>query len=197
MVDHTHLFHPAYRALKVAAKGHGAIGAIHGLAGNHGPFRTDAPVLWDWGAHDAAMALDLMGVRPDSVDARRIDHRHLPEGLGEVVEIRAGFPGGVQAILRFGNLLPKTRRLVVHLEAAVLVYDDLAEHKLMVHPPSAAFADPGTTGEALPCEPLLPLNVAVGEFASAVRAGSRSLADLDLGVAVVELLARCESALGP
>ena len=193
MVDHTHLFHPAWRALKRAAPGFGRVRAIDGLAGNMGPFRGDAPPLWDWGAHDVALCLDLVGGPAVAVRARCVDHRRTAEGLGEVVEVDATF-GGVPARLRFGNLMPRARRMAVQLDRGVLVYDDLAEHKLVAHE-GAEDAGCGRPGEPLPFEPGLPLTVAVGEFCAAAAAGSRSLEDLDRAVQVVEILGRCSESL--
>ncbi len=192
MVDHTHLYSPAYRELKRSALRCGAITAIASRAGNMGPFRGDAPVLWDWGAHDVALCLDLLGVGPDTVNASLIDSRATPEGLGEVVEIHAAFPGAVPAVLTFGNILAKTRRLTVHLERATLIYDDLAADKLVRYPPCEPFTQPRAPGEPIFTEPRLPLACAVAEFAAAVEAGSRSMRDLDLSVEVVRVLADCE-----
>ena len=195
MVDHTHLYHPAYRALKHAAPGFGAIRALHCFSGNFGPFRADAPVLWDWGAHDVAICLDLLGSAPVELHARCLEARRTPEGLGQVLELRASFPPAVPAILRFGNIVPKTRRLVVNLERAVLVYDDMAQHKFLAHPPSGPEEPPRGPGEPLPYEARLPLDCVVSEFASAVRAGNRPPRDLDLGVEVVRVLERCQEDL--
>jgi predicted dehydrogenase len=195
MVDHTHLFNPAWRALKEAATRHGALHAISGLAGNMGPFRTDPSVLWDWGAHDVALALDIAGALPGHVEARRLETRVTPEGAGEVVEIRATFPGAISAVLAFGNILPRARRLAVYLEGAVLVYDDVSEHKLIRYPASAPHAAPQSAGEPLPFDARLPLTCVVSEFAAALEAGSTSLRSLDLGVDVVRVLERCEASL--
>ena len=44
--------------------GLGPIREIAAVAGNRGPYREDVAVLWDWGPHDVAMALDLVGASP-------------------------------------------------------------------------------------------------------------------------------------
>jgi predicted dehydrogenase len=195
MVDHTHLFHPAYRALKRALPGLGAIRAVASVAGNEGPFRRDVPVLWDWGAHDVAFCLDLLGALPRELRAAIVASRETPEGVGQVVEIRAAFPGEVSAVLKFGNILAKARRLSVYLDEAVLVYDDVAPYKLMRHPPAQPHEAPVEPGEPLPFEAGMPLSCAVAEFASAARAADASLGSLDLGLEVVRVLERCEAAL--
>lgn len=191
MVGHTHLFHPAYRALKQIAPQYGAVRAIRAEAGNHGPFRPEVPVLWDWGAHDIAMCLDLLGTLPAQSNARVVDRRQLDEGVGEIVEIRLDFPGEIPAHIRVGNILPRQRRFTVQCDTATLVYDDLVSAKLTVIPSgSGHFA-------ACPIDvaPDLPLSVVVREFANAIANGSRDLSSLDLAVRVVKVLATCDERL--
>lgn len=190
MVGHTHLFHPAYRALKAMQPGYGPVREIRAEAGNHGPFRPDVPVLWDWGAHDVAMCLDLLGAMPGDVDAAVLERRELEEGIAETVRIRLSFAQGTVAELRMSNQAPRRRRFEVACERATLAYDDLAAAKLVVT----------ERGASRPVEiaPDLPLAVEVAEFAAAIAAGSRDASQLDLGVRVVETLAACSAAaLGP
>lgn len=56
-VDHTHLYSPAWREIKSKV---GAVKSIQSKSG--GPCKA-AP-LWDWGSHDIAMRLDLVGDKP-------------------------------------------------------------------------------------------------------------------------------------
>ena len=169
MVGHVHLFSPAWRRLKFLASGMGAVLGIKGLAGDPGPRRPDTSVLWDWGPHDMAMCIDLLGRGPDAV---RCDQ------TGDTLRLGLRF-GTVPATATLGTLPEKTRRFTVACEGGKLVYDDLAAVKLTIN------------GRPVPVAPDLPLSVAVAEFAAAVRKGGASLAGLDLGVAVVEALAAC------
>lgn len=196
MVGHTHLFHPAYRALKRIAPQYGPLRAIRAEAGNHGPFRGDVPVLWDWGAHDVAMCLDLLGALPVQADARLVERRELDEGLGEIVEIRLDFPGEVTAKILIGNIMPKRRMFSVTLDRGTLVYDDLAASKLVY------FEEGGDVGHAahgegtgIPIDDELPLCCAVGEFAAAVLRGGINTGGLDFAVDVIRVLSSCEQQL--
>jgi predicted dehydrogenase len=195
MVGHTHLFHPAYRALKAIAPRYGQIRAIRGNAGNFGPYRSDTPVLWDWAPHDVAMCLDLLGMMPTHVLARSLERRPVEGATGEIIELSLEFPGDKRAKCRFGNLLPKQRRLAVFLEAAVLVYDDLAPHKLTRYPMTTQFTLPEGQGEPIEISADLPLGNLVRTFAAAVRGGEHDMSSLSLGIKVVEILERCDSAL--
>jgi predicted dehydrogenase len=179
LVDHTHLFSPAFRALKALAARHGGVREIHSEAGNHGPYRPDVSVLWDWGPHDVAMCLDLMQEAPASAACTVRDRSPRDGGVAETVSIALSFPSGVPAQILLSNTTDKTRRFRVRCADAELVYDDLSPHRLLVDgTPVALGAD-------------LPLTVAVREFAGAIAAGDWDRSSLDLGVGVVEVLEGC------
>jgi predicted dehydrogenase len=180
--DHVHLFSPAFRRLAELVAECGPLLAIDGVAGDHGPYRGDVPVLWDWGAHDVAMMAALAGRAPDRVAATRLERRPVAGGMGEVVRLDLGF-GAVAGRATVGTLMDKVRRLSVLCENGNLVYDDLARAKLT------------RNGVAVEVEPALPLTVALGEFAAAIRDGGRHLAGLDVGVMVVDVLERAQAAL--
>lgn len=173
MVDHVHLFHPAYRALKREVTMHGPVRAIHAQAGDRGPYRPDVPVLWDWGPHDVAMCIDLLGEQPEEVDAVCLERRPVAGGMAECVHMSLRFAGGVAAEIRLSTLQERHRSFAVQLDSQILRYDG--------SPPAA----PGD----------LPLTRAVLEFAAAIAGGSASLASVELGAAVVRTLARCEARL--
>jgi predicted dehydrogenase len=171
LVEHTHLFSPAFRALKKLAARHGGVREIHSEAGNQGPYRRDVPVLWDWGPHDVAMCLDLMQEAPAAAACTV---------KAETVSIALSFPSGVPARILLSNSIDKTRRFRVRCAAAEIVYDDLAPDKLRLD------------GAPVAVESDLPLTVAVREFAAAIAAGGADRSSLDLGVSVVEVLQACD-----
>ena len=81
VVDHTHLNHPAFQRLRAEVAARGRIRAVRSSAGNHGPYRPDVSVLWDWGPHDVAMCLALGFGRIEPVAVERLDRRVI-EGAG-------------------------------------------------------------------------------------------------------------------
>jgi predicted dehydrogenase len=172
MVEHTQLFHPAYRELKSRLPALGRLKELRAVAGRTGPFRADTPVLWDWGSHDVAMCLDLIGTRPISIAARVAERATVEGHEGESIQINLGFPSGIAASLFVSNVLrEKTRRFTAVGERGSLTYDDTA--------PAS--------------EP--PLTIAVREFAEAIATHSRDDSSLKLAVGVVEVLSACASAL--
>lgn len=183
LVDHILLFHPAYVELKRRAASLGPPRAIEGVGGNAGPWRADASALWDYGPHDVAAALDLAGLDPTGVSARREAGTGEPSA-GENIRISLDFSGGLRAALFVGNAMPaKERRLSVRYDKHAFVMDDLAPHKLTCdgHPVAVAAE--------------LPLTRVIEAFAAGAAAGSRDLSSLELGSRVVEVLARCQAAL--
>lgn len=188
-VDHVHLFHPAFRELKRRAATMGAVRAIDAVAGAHGPFRVDTPVLWDWGPHDVAMCLDLMGRRPARAQANVRERRRTPDGMGEIVDMVVKFENDVMARVTIGNVFPeKTRSFRVDFDGGSLIYRDHVDVAL-------AFVDRSGKENAIDVSPEQPLTVALAEFAGKIAAGSRDRSSLALGVDVVRVLADCDAAM--
>ena len=182
IVDHIHLFHPAYRALKERLTGLGPIRSIRSAGGGPGPSRDDATVLWDWGSHDVAMCLDLIGALPENATARRLQKRQ----HGEAVSLRLDFPGGARADVEISNIMEqKTRLLSVAADWGTLIYDGLGPSPLILRLDGEAEVAIG-----VPATPAL--DCAVAAFADAVRDGSRDRDSLRLGADTVTVLARCQ-----
>ncbi|MGK0171297.1 MAG: putative dehydrogenase [Gammaproteobacteria bacterium] len=85
MVDHIHLHACGIKALRERLGRHGAIKQMWLRAGAWGPVRADVPVLWDWGAHDVAIALHLLDARASrivAVDTVALSHVDVAPGGG-------------------------------------------------------------------------------------------------------------------
>ena len=180
LVEHTHLFSPAFRALKELVGRHGGAREIRSEASNHGPYRRDVPVLWDWGPHDVAMCLDLMQQAPASAVCSVIESSPRDGGMAETVTVALSFPSGVHAEIRLSNAKGRTRRFLVRCaDGAEVLYDDASAQKLSLD------------SSPVPVAGDLPLTVALREFAAAIRARSADLRSVDLGVKVAEVLEAC------
>jgi predicted dehydrogenase len=189
-VDHTHLYHPAFRALKNAGKASGPVQTIHGLAGGWGPFRKDLSVLWDRGSHDIAMCIDILGQKPDSVSVQIDESQSTKHGLGEAISVCLTFSGGAQANLVFSNLLKeKKRSFTVQYEEETLIYNDVSR---------VALSRQLKTGqvEVLTVLDVLPLDQVLIDFGAAIKKDRPDLDGLRLGVQVVEVLSDCQKFLG-
>ena len=185
MFGYTQLFNAAFRKLKRTLPEIGLVRHIVSNSGNWGPFRPDVSALWDYGPHDLAMCIDLVEAVPTRVSARREAHEKIDDGMGERYLIDLTFPRNITAQIRVGNLVrPKRRRLEVQGAKGTLMFDDLAEQKLMQRIRHSE--------KPLAYDAELPLTTQVREFAAAVRFRRPSDPTLQLGREVVEILTRCE-----
>ena len=195
MVDHIHLYSAAWEAVRREARALGPVRAISGVAGKWGPFPPKAPVLWDWGSHDVAMCIDLMGRSPELASAIRIEspgefHTDSP-GDGETLALSLDF-GDANARISISSLYrQKSRLFTIAFEKGELVYDDTlagaAKVRLKTSP-----QDPGGTFKL---SPGTPMERAVLAFRNAILRGVPESDDAALGAQVVGTLARLEQSL--
>ncbi len=186
MVEHTHLFAPAFRALAERIPALGGVRAIRGRANAEGPVRPDVSVLWDWGPHDVAMCIDLLGP-PQRQSARRLERRAGVDHA-ERIAVALEWPEGVAADIECSNITaPKRRLFEVECRHGTLVYDDLAASKL-THVRKGGIVEP----IAIAAEP--PLTTALREFIAAI-ARPPNPRPLALACNVVRVLGMCEASM--
>lgn len=192
MVEHTHLNSGAFEALLAQAASLGPPIRVMAEAGNWGPFRNDAPVLFDWGAHDIPMLLALFGGSPTGMEAcctHMRDMENAGEGASWVINLRFG---AAEAQVMISNLLDRKQRLFrADFASAALVYDDMAQDKLKIH---AYLHGPGSDldeGVLVPVPTGLPLARSVERFVDAIKRGSDDGVSLDLGRRAIEILEAC------
>lgn len=125
LVNHQHLFAPAYEELYRRTKGMPHL-QIATQGGDSQPVAHHAyPWLWDWAPHDVAMILDLGGTMEPELESTWSDDA--------CVFARWRTARG-SAFSHVGvNLQRKTRRLRVNDIGFGAVYNDRAEHKLIVN----------------------------------------------------------------
>jgi len=195
-VDHVHLCHPAYRGLKSQGLAMGALHAIRSGAGSWGPFRPDAAVLWDWGPHDVALCLDLMGEKPQSVSARIKEVRHTPDGDGQAIALQLTFANGLKADIELSNLLDRKKRFfAVHYDHESLIYDGVGPETLVREPRVDDAKCLPEEATVMDVADILPLDQVLIDFANAIKKGEIDLVGLKLGLDVVEVLGDCEKVL--
>ena len=196
LVNHIHLFSPAYRALKDRALGSGHIHFIRSAGGNLGPFRKDMSPLWDYGPHDVAMCLDLIGEKPVSVRAERTESSEKTGCSGENLALRLNFPDGVVAETAVGNLMePKRRFFAVYFDDLTMVYDDMVADKFVIEPRTEGLGCIRRDVETVSLSSRLPLDNALSAFSKAIAENDTSLRSLRLAVDVVDILTKCQQAL--
>lgn len=185
LVNHTYLFHPAFVELKKRARER-EMTIIDSQGGNKGPFRAETSPLWDYGPHDVAMCLDLVGAKPMEVTQRIVSEELTSEGLGQVIELTLDFSDLVATLTVGNGMKSKVRRFSVHCEDTEFLFDDLADSALIEKVGDAS-------GRAVKTDSTPPLRCAVDSFCSAIRRGESDLEGLRLGLEVMEVLARAQS----
>lgn len=187
-VDHIHLFSDAFQALMANLPEIGPLTKIRGEAGNRGPIRPDATVLWDWGPHDLAMILAVTGQRPAQVSAQRLGQEHMEDGVGEHIRAVLGFGASpLECSFEISNIRKDKRRyFCAGGEYGRLVYDDLSPDKLVVHIEGQAARPVKLAGRPA-------LDNALLAFRHTVQTsdGQNHMAGLELGQAVVDILHTC------
>ncbi len=192
LVGHTHLFHPAFRALCREAALLGPVRSITSSAGNHGPYRRDASVLWDWAPHDLAMCLALLP-GPARVDHARCAMARKVDGVAAqrlVIDLTFG---STPANVTISTLDERHRWFAARFDSCTLVFRDFVEDKLVRYTPGADIAAGLGTPIATGSE--LPLTRAVLDFAESIRARNPDRRSIDLGLTVVELIADVDARL--
>lgn len=188
LVNHQHLFAPAYEELLERVAGWGYV-ASSSSGGALGP-RRDYSALWDYGPHDVAMHLGLD--TDGAVNGWDTGEIQLVAVAKQSGHYRFAFEGkALSAIVRVWNdRQPKARGFIVVGDGGqMLVYDDLDPEgyrlRLGARPVSVAYEKP--------------LTRSIRAFASAVRAGGTTDWRFrpDLGVEVTRILSlvseRCEA----
>jgi predicted dehydrogenase len=189
MIEHTHLFHPAFRALKAEVVARGKPLAIRSSAGNTGPYRSDVSVLWDWGPHDVAMVLDLVSGPAEVREARVVERSYVGPVAAERVRLKLELAGDVLCDITLSTLDPRHRWLAVDYADCTLIYSEQEGRPLrFVGFPRA---QPDADGEVIPVSDGRPLTIAVQEFVDAVRNRKPMTANATLACQVVDVILQC------
>lgn len=196
LVDHTALFHPGVAVLREHLHA-GAPRRVVAIGGQRGRRGGDIGALWDYGPHDVALCLDLIGVDARLVRAERVYAEVIDGAPCEVLRLTLDGRDGSTAEATFGSAMePKRRWLGVDDGAAAYVLDALAEPPMM-RAAAGSMLIPGLTGTPVDVADTLPLEIAFARFERAVRGDRASwpVTDASLGLAVTRVLLEAEAAL--
>ena len=135
MVGHTFQYNPAVEATReiVQSGGLGRIFYLNSTRANLGLLQPDINVMWDLAPHDISMLRYILEAGPVRVSARGAAYVNTYRNLHEVVYLNLIFAGDLIANLRLSWLDPvKQRRLTIVGSQKMLVYDDIAEEKVVI-----------------------------------------------------------------
>ena len=202
MVGHILRYHPAILKLQQLIR-EGALGKINYLYSNRlniGKIRTEENILWSFAPHDISVMLALLNEMPRRVACQ--GGAYLNQDVSDVTLSHFDFPSGVQAHIFVSWLHPfKEQRLVVVGSEKMAVFDDTAEHKLVLYPhkvewrnriPTAVKAE----GEPVALEDREPLRAECQHFLECVATRTRPVSDGVEGLQVLRVLDACQRAVG-
>jgi predicted dehydrogenase len=194
LVDHIHLFHPAFRALCLEASRLGPVHSITSSAGNHGRYRKDVSVLWDWGPHDLAMCLTLVPGAARPLRAVCLESR-LSDGVrAERLALDLELNKGVPAHIQVSTIDDRHRWFAATFDDCTLLYRDMDARPLVRLPAGGDIWAEDSVN--IPVSGELPLTRAVLDFVAAIREGNLHPSSINLGLEVVDLLSDFEDLLG-
>src|SRR3989441_7082024 len=201
MVGHILRYHPAILKLQKLIQD-GALGKINYLYSNRlniGKIRTEENILWSFAPHDISVMLSLLNEMPTRVTCQ--GGSYLNRDIPDVTLSHFEFPSGVQAHIFVSWLHPiKEQRLVVVGSEKMAIFDDTAEHKLVLYPhrvewrnriPTAVKAN----GEIVDLEDQEPLRAECQHFLDCVKSRTSPVSDGAEGLRVLRVLDACQRAL--
>jgi predicted dehydrogenase len=210
MAGHTFQYNPAVNVVRdlIAKNALGQIYYIHATRVNLGLFQPDINVLWDLAPHDVSILMHILGTAPQQTSAQGQVCVQKDRGLHDVVYMNLRFPDGVFANLRMSWLDPvKTRRITVVGSKKMLVYDDIADTKVVVYDRGAEVPPYSDTleefhvsyrhgpEEPIPCEWREPLRIECEAFVRWILNGQPAPSHARFGAKVVQILEAAQKSL--
>src|SRR5437016_8605364 len=201
MVGHILRYHPAILKLQKLIQD-GALGKINYLYSNRlniGKIRTEENILWSFAPHDISVMLSLLNEMPAHITCQ--GGAYLNRDVTDVTLSHFEFPSGVHAHIFVSWLHPINEQLLVVVGSEKMaIFDDTAEHKLVLYPhrvewrnriPTAVKAN----GEIVDLEDREPLRAECQHFLDCVKSRTSPVSDGAEGLRVLRVLDACQRAL--
>jgi UDP-2-acetamido-3-amino-2,3-dideoxy-glucuronate N-acetyltransferase len=201
MVGHILRYHPAILKLQEMIRT-GALGRVQCLYSNRlniGKIRTEENILWSFAPHDISVMLSLLNETPSHVSCQ--GGAYLSSNVFDVTLSQFQFASGVHAHIFVSWLHPfKEQRLVVIGSEKMAVFDDTAEHKLVLYPHKVEWKDRvpiaiKAKGEAVALEQREPLKLECQQFLESVASRTAPVTDGEEGLRVLCVLDACQQSL--
>ena len=201
MVGHILRYHPAILKLQELIRV-GTLGKINYLYSNRlniGKIRTEENILWSFAPHDISVILSLLNEMPDRISSQ--GSAYLSRDVFDVTLSHFDFPSGVQAHVFVSWLHPvKEQRLVVVGSEKMAVFDDTADHKLILYPHRVEWKNRIPTavkvkGDIVALEEREPLRAECQHFLDCVKSRTSPASDGAEGLRVLRVLDACQRSL--
>lgn len=210
MVGHTFVYNPAVEAVReIVQSGQlGDIFCVNATRANLGLLQPDINVMWDLAPHDISMLRYILGQEPVFVNACGAAYVNTRKRLHEIVYLTFFFAGGALANIRLSWLDPvKQRRLTIVGSKKMLVYDDIADDKVVIFDKGVELPPYSVTeeefhasyrhgdGSVYPLQWVEPLRVECNHFLECIRTGATPRSSGEDGLRVVQILETAQRSL--
>ena len=135
MAGHTFVYNAAVRYVKklIEAGDLGEIRYIYSQRLNLGRIRSDIDALWNFAPHDISIIQYWLG-DPEPLSVLRHGMDYMQESIDDVVFLSLTYPNKIIANIHVSWLDPqKVRKMIVVGSRKMVVYDDVAEDKIMIY----------------------------------------------------------------
>ncbi len=135
MVGHTFLFNSAVRYVKsIIESGElGDIRYIYSQRLNLGRIRDDVDAMWNLAPHDISIIQYWLN-EPEPIKIDKIGMDYVQKGIDDVTFMNITYPNNIMAHIHVSWLDPhKIRKMTVVGSKKMVVYDDIAENKVMIY----------------------------------------------------------------
>ena len=135
MVGHTFLFNSAVRYIKnlIETDELGDIRYIYSQRLNLGRIRDDVDALWNLAPHDISIIQYWLN-EPVPKSINKIGMDYVQDGIDDVTFMNIIYPDNIMAHIHVSWLDPhKIRKMTVVGSKKMVVYDDIAENKVMIY----------------------------------------------------------------
>jgi predicted dehydrogenase len=203
MVGHTFEYNPAVEVVKqVIASGElGEIYYVDCIRASLGLFQPDIDVVWDLAPHDISILNYVLDLKPVAVSARGETYVRPETNLHEIAYLTVSYPQRILANVRVSWLDPvKTRRMTFVGSQRMLVYDDVADNKVVIYDKGAEVPPHSDTvdefhmsyrhgGETIyPVTWVEPLRIECQHFLDCIRTNGTPRSSGEIGLQVVRVL---------
>ena len=191
-VDHIDLFNPALVAARNLGKSAGQLRRVSGRIGASYDRRSDISPLWEYAPHFIAVCLDMLGT-PAKISATKLrpEPPFADDPQRSLVRLVMTFADGTEADLIAGNAMnKKSRTLTFEFERSRIVFNDQADHKLVVATPD--------DGQEIPVDvpDIRPLTASIRAFESDIRRHETSKRNVRAALEVINVLEHASKAIG-
>jgi len=210
MVGHTFQYNSAVNKVRDLVK-QGDLGRVYYINStrvNLGLFQPDINVIWDLAPHDISIMLHILGTDPLKVRAYGNVYVQRDRKIHDVAFVSLFFPEEVLVNLHVSWLDPvKIRKITVVGSQKMLVYDDIADDKVMLFDKGVEMLPTSDSVETyhlsyrnghehvVPYEWREPLRVECEAFLNWIKYGQPSPSNAWVGVRVVQVLEAAQKSL--